>query len=121
LAETVLLPPDASESQHNGKDVWFAISLSLPLEADARSAWSNEWEILRTERNKLVHLMLATVDFNSCDQCRKLDLELDAQNVLFLKGIAFLRKMVSVTHMGLSAMASVEFASDPLLPGAQSK
>jgi hypothetical protein len=121
LAETVLLPADTEASQYNGKDVWIAISFNRPLDSEARSAWTKEWKTLRTERNNLVHLMLATVDFNSPEQCRKLNLDLDAQNVLFLKGMAFLREMVTVAHLGLSFMASDEFNSVQLPPGSQSK
>jgi hypothetical protein len=91
------------------------------LDADARSAWNKEWETLRTERNKLVHLMLGYVDFNSPEQCRKLDIELDAQNVLFQKGIAFLLPIVTGIDLVIAAIASGELTFDPPLPNASTR
>jgi hypothetical protein len=58
--------------------------------------------------------MLGSVDFNSIEQCRKLDPDLDAQNVLFLKGIAFLGPIVTATKEVIAEMASGELAFDPL-------
>jgi hypothetical protein len=50
--------------------------------------------------------MLADVDFNSPEQCRKLDPDLDAQNVLFLKGINFLAPVVTAAKEAIAEMAS---------------
>jgi hypothetical protein len=115
LAETVLLPVDAISTQ-SAKEVWLSHSINVPLGAEARNAWNKEWEKLRIERNKLVHLMLGHVDFSSPEQCRKLGIELDAQNSLFLNGIAFLRPLVTGVQATIAAMASGELVFDPPLP-----
>jgi hypothetical protein len=114
VTEAVLLPASATDSNNDLKEIWFVTSLSIPIQAEALGAWSEQWETLRTERNKLVHLMLGNVDFNSPEQCRKLDPELDAQNVLFLNGIAFLGPIVAATKAEIAKMASGDF--DPPLP-----
>jgi hypothetical protein len=116
LAETMLLPVDAAASMDSVKEVWLATSVNVPMDPEGRSAWNKEWETLRTERNRLVHLMLGNVDFNSPDQCRKLDLELDAQNGLFLNGIEFLGPIVTATRAKIAELASGELMFDPPLP-----
>jgi hypothetical protein len=60
--------------------------------------------------------MFGSVDFNSIEQCRKLDPDLDAQNVLFLRGIAFLGPIVTATKEAIAEMASGEMVFDPPLP-----
>jgi hypothetical protein len=87
-------------------EIWIGTTLNVPLDSDARAAWNKKWETLRVERNKLVHSMLARVDFNSPEQCRRLDLELDAQNVLFLECIAFLGPIVTAAQEAIAEAAS---------------
>jgi hypothetical protein len=118
LTEAVFVPANATDSKGDLKEIWLVASLSIPIPAEVLSAWSEEWETLRTERNKLVHLMLGHVDFNSPEQCRRLDPELDAQNVLFLNGIGFLGPLVTATKAQLAKMASGEFDLEPPLPEA---
>jgi hypothetical protein len=65
--------------------------------------------------------MLGNVDFYSPEHCRKLDPEFDAQNVLFLNGIEFLRPIVTATKAEIAKMASGEFDFDPPLPDAPQK
>jgi hypothetical protein len=116
LAETMSLPGDASVSTRAVNEVWLSSVVNVPMDAQSRDAWRQEWETIRSERNKLVHLMLGSVDFNSIEQCRKLDADLDAQNVLFLKGIAFLGPIVTATKEAIAEMASGEVIFDPSLP-----
>jgi hypothetical protein len=121
LAETVLMPSDDARATLEIKEVWISTSLNVPMDAEARSAWKKNWEILRTERNKLVHLMLAKVDFDQPDQCQKLSLELDAQNGLFLDGIAFLAPIVTAAQEAIAEMASNIESSIPPLSDAPRK
>lgn len=121
LAEIVFSPANSTESTRGSEEMWLASSLKIPLHTDALNAWSKEWEILRTERNRLVHLMVGSVDFNSPEQCRKLDPEPDAQNELFLNGLAFLAPIVTDTQTEIAKLASGEFDFDPPLPDAPEK
>ena len=116
LAETMFPPGDASVTMREVKEVWLSSVVEIPVDGQCRDSWSQEWEAIRTERNKLVHLMLGNVDFNSIEQCRKLDPDLDEQNVLFLKGIAFLGPIVTATKEAIAEMASGEPVFDPPLP-----
>jgi hypothetical protein len=121
LAETMFLPGDTSVTMREGKEVWVSSAINFPLVGQSRDAWTQEWEAIRTERNKLVHLMLGNVDFNSIEQCRRLDPDLDAQNVLFLKGIEFLGPVVTATKGAIAEMASGELVFDPPLAGKPSE
>jgi hypothetical protein len=106
IADLVLSEGDAVTLTRDASEVWIANSVKVPMDAEARAAWIKKWETLRNERNKLVHLMLAHVDFNSPEQCQELDLDLDAQNVLFLNGIAFLGPIVTAAREAIAEMAS---------------
>ena len=116
LAEIMFPPGDASVSTREVKEVWLSSVLNIPMDRQSRDAWRQEWETIRSERNKLVHLMLGSVDFNSIEQCQKLDPDLDAQNVLFMKGIAFLGPIVTAVKEAIAEMASGELVFDPPLP-----
>jgi hypothetical protein len=96
--------------------VWLSSALNIPMDGQSRDEWRQEWEAIRSERNKLVHLMLGSVDFNSIEQCQRLDPDLDAQNALFLKGIAFLGPIVTATKEAIAEMASGELVFAPPLP-----
>jgi hypothetical protein len=105
FAEVAFPASDAAAFPRGATEVWVTTSVNVPVDAEAQADWKQEWETLRTERNKLVHLMLANVDFNSPEQCQMLDPELDAQNVLFLNGIAFLGPIVTATKEAIAKMA----------------
>jgi hypothetical protein len=121
LGETVFVTPDKEASEPQVSEVWLSSKFAVPIDAEALIAWSKEWETVRTERNRLVHLMLANVDFNSVAQCRKLTSELDAQNEIFLSGIAFLGPIFTAVKQTIAEMASGELKFDPPLPEAPQK
>jgi hypothetical protein len=118
LAEVAFSAGGSVAAARYANEVWIKTSINVPLDAEAQAAWRQEWETLRVERNKLVHLMLAKVDFNSPEQCQKLDPELDAQNVLFLNSIAFLGPIVTATQAEIARIATGELELCPLPPDA---
>jgi hypothetical protein len=117
LAGNVLQEVGTARSAQDLNKVWLTTSFRLPLDPEALAAWNSEWAKILKERNRLVHLMLAHVDFGSVGQCNKLDIELDAQNDLFLAGIDFLRPVVVAAKEEISKIVSGEVQFEPPLPG----
>jgi hypothetical protein len=108
LAERVLLPGDPPAMLGGSDQLWMSSKVTIPISAESLNEWNKEWETIRNERNRLVHLMLASVDFEQPEQCSKLDVELDVQNQLFLEGIGFLRPIVIRTKEVIAEMARAE-------------
>jgi dynactin complex subunit len=103
------LAPPASKLPPLPKDttsVSFAFRLESVEEEDARLA--RDLQALVTERNDLVHVTLATVNFDSESECRVLVEALDAQNVRINQALDFFGSMLKDLRESLQWLASEE-------------
>lgn len=75
---------------------WMSVSLELPIDSEGLASHSEALEALASERNDLVHLKLAHVNFESEADCKHLVAVLDRQNERILEQLAFLSPAVKL-------------------------
>ena len=84
---TPRLPTDLNE-------VWFSYSFTISETREDAREWRKLMEAVVTERNALIHQMLATFDPNSLESCESLCVKLDEQRSRILQAYEQLESIV---------------------------
>jgi len=73
-------PDDFHDYPEEREEAWMSVSVSIENNDGSLPKHKNGFSIMVSERNRLIHQMLANFDPNSTDSCQKLIVELDKQN-----------------------------------------
>jgi hypothetical protein len=76
-------------------DPWVSTSFEFVLDRSVARQHCEELSVLVHERNGLVHHRMATVDFDSIEQCTLLSEELDSQNCRILEHLGAFGSLVT--------------------------